>query len=112
MCNWKASATLFDSNGLESAPDSNAGCLDVTGGQQFVDDSERHHSIRPLGRVRRNCCRAVSPCSAGKIVTLARQICRAALENGSQARQRILTWMLGATGDDVLDESRLQTGFQ
>jgi hypothetical protein len=42
---------LFDSNCLERAPDSDTGCLDMTGSQQFVDNSERHYGIGPLDRV-------------------------------------------------------------
>jgi hypothetical protein len=43
--------SLLDSNCFEGTSDGDPGSLNVTFSQEFVDNPECHHRIRPLDRV-------------------------------------------------------------
>ena len=48
---YRHTNSSLDGNRFESTPDSDLGGFDMSRSQQFIDDPESHHGIRPPFRI-------------------------------------------------------------
>ena len=73
--------------------------LDVASREEFLDNLQRHHRIRPLGSIWGWLLRRL-----GGFLVSAQKISRTAFQSRGEPRNGLLRWVLRPAGDEVLDE--------